>query len=210
MQEKPKYDLEHLQREAEEAQKEYEQFSQDFDFMDKQKAKKSLYMYISEAKANGVKSTQIAKEMGMTDSWLSTLLKDPELQQLIKNKTYTFQKRKLRDRIEQASMKGINVIHDTLDDETAPAKDKIAAAKFAIEQAQGKASQQINVTGNLSHNVIARMNELQQSGDLIDVTSKRVIEGDVNDESDENKDEIDAWVQRSIPEYSTARDREKE
>ena len=101
-------DTEHYKAEAEKSQREQQELINDYEALESPTASKPIYLYIAQAKAHNVSNKKIAEDLGMTQSWVSTLVNKPEIKDLTSKYMASYHRERFRSQMEEAAVKGLN------------------------------------------------------------------------------------------------------
>lgn len=110
--------------------------------------------------ASGLPNKTIAAEIGMTDAWISVILSQPQMKAKIRAKQDELFGKDTRARLLALSQKALQGVEEVLDDKSAKNSDKLAASTYILDQAVGKAKQDVSIQGNLLGDLISRLDNL--------------------------------------------------
>src|ERR1051326_1691148 len=122
--------------------------------------------------AMGHTNNQIAKEMKMNVPRISIILNTPVIKEAILKKREEYYGNDAKQIFKTLMHKAFQVLEDTLNSSTANEKTKLEAAKYALDQISGKATQSVQVTGNVLHEIISKLDQREREAnqDVIDAT----------------------------------------
>lgn len=139
--------------------------------------------------AIGRTNVEIAEEVGMAKESISRLIALPKFRDKIKAKQDQLFGKQLRKRIEIIASKAVDVVEEVLNNPQEAMKYRMDAAKYMLDQAVGKAQQQIEVKGNLLQEVLIHLEQQERS---IDTTSRNLV--------DKPKDAMDDFIDTQLGE----------
>jgi len=122
----------------------------------------------------GFKQTEIAEKLNYTQPHISRILtctKGKAEVERIFDKAFELS---VADRVKILSTPALDVFEDILTSEDPEIKPqlKLDAAKWIAEKISGKAKQEVEFQGSIAVSILDRVKELQQSGQIIDVTQQ--------------------------------------
>jgi transcriptional regulator with XRE-family HTH domain len=155
---------------------------------------------VAKLAATGMKQKDIAEKLGYTQGWLSRILTNDKMIAAVEEAQERMYEEPVRKRLQDMSTAALDAVEGILTSPEVALKDKESAARFVIEQLEGKAIQKVDHTGEIGLGALMdKLEHIEQSGQIIDVTPKELegAEGDNFDErssSEVEEDEVPAAV----------------
>jgi len=153
--------------------------------------KRYRYETLAYMAASGMNQKDIADQIGMTMGWVSVVLGNTEVKARVKQ----IQKEQWGGNIEQRFKKGLPKAMEVIEKVIAESGDdrlKLDASKWLLEKVTGKASQQVNVEGNLLGDLISQLDEMREVKG-----SEETLELE-----ETKRDDMDEWILNNVPTHS--------
>jgi len=125
---------------------------------------------------------------GMTQAWVSTIMGNT----YVKNRVKEIQKEQWGGNIENRFKQGLPKAMDVVENVISTSGDdrlRLDASKWLLEKVTGKASQQVNVEGNLLGDLIGQLDEMREAKEQ---GEEILIE-------DTERDDMDEWILNNVP-----------
>lgn len=149
---------------------------------------KYRYETVAYMAASGMDQKRIAEQMDMTQAWVSTIMGNT----YVKNRVKEIQKEQWGGNIETRFKQGLPKAMDVVENVISTSGDdrlRLDASKWLLEKVTGKASQQVNVEGNLLGDLISQLDEMRDAKGTED---EIVIE-------ETERDDMDEWILNNVP-----------
>ena len=134
----------------------------------------------------------IAKEIDMTNAWVCTILHTEHVRERVKVIQQELFGDKIEQRFKRSLPKAMDVMEESLGSDNE--KVKIDSAKWLLEKVTGKATQQVNVEGNLLGDLISQLDEAKEAREVDEVLQIEAKE--------DNYDPMDEWVLDNVPTHT--------
>lgn len=115
--------------------------------------------YIIMMSASGMTPKQICREVDMTELRIRSLVKIPKFARMIRQKRDELFGSDAKAHIKALVSKAVGVVEDTLDDKDEKGTVRLDAAKYVIDHTVGKATQTVEVGGNLLVDLVSRLDK---------------------------------------------------
>lgn len=154
--------------------------------------------------SKGIDLVTIATKLDYTETYVTALIAHPKVRTLIQSHIEKPFEDTLDDRMKSLGKHALDAIEEQLTD-SGPAHKKENLSRWLIEKLTGKASQQIDIKGEITVGVF--MDELARakaSGQIIDITStplKELPESSSQQDSSEiviEANPMDAWADENL------------
>lgn len=149
---------------------------------------KYRYETVAYMAATGMDQKRIAEQMDMTQAWVSTIMGNT----YVKNRVKEIQKEQWGGNIENRFKQGLPKAMDVVENVISTSGDdrlRLDASKWLLEKVTGKASQQVNVEGNLLGDLIGQLDEMREAKEQ---GEEILIE-------DTERDDMDEWILNNVP-----------
>jgi len=149
---------------------------------------KYRYETVAFMAASGMDQKRIAEQMDMTQAWVSTIMGNT----YVKNRVKEIQKEQWGGNIENRFKQGLPKAMDVVENVISTSGDdrlRLDASKWLLEKVTGKASQQVNVEGNLLGDLIGQLDEMREAKEQ---GEEILIE-------DTERDDMDEWILNNVP-----------
>lgn len=163
---------------------------------------KDRYLEIARLHALGHTNNEICTKLNYTPAWMSTVLKDPFIQDEIQKYRDRLFDGDVQTRLKEAAIDGAKLIHNIILDGKEKVTTRLDAAKWANEKSYGKARQEVNVESSTLNNFLEMLREMRRRGESIDVTpgeARTVLSGSGDSNQAQGHDaaqsnRFDAWL----------------
>lgn len=146
-----------------------------------------IHMLVVQLAASGMKTALIAQQAGISKAYLAVILARPYIKDRIREAQERMWGRAVRKRMENIAHKALDTIERILDDPEAKCSTRLSAAQYLLDQAVGKAQQNINVQASTLGDLIGRIDQMATR----DVAPLKGLEAP--------KDALDTFVDGIIP-----------
>lgn len=149
--------------------------------------------------AQGERGVDIAKKLGYSQSRLSVLLTRDDVKKKIRKYRNQFFERSIKERIKELSSDAIAEIERILNDPSAKDDTKLRAATWLLEKESGKATQTTQIESNTLLDLFEKIEKLQNSGQVIDLTPNEVRTIPAQSENSELGEPVDSENKETKP-----------
>lgn len=128
--------------------------------------------------ATGMKQGEAAKKVGYSQSRASIIANQDQAKEYIEKCQEKIFEMSVVERIKELGGPAVDIIENIMlsDDPSIKPQTKMDAAKWVAEQIKGKAKQEVEHTGNVTHEIWDKLEKLEQSGQVIDVSPEKRLE----------------------------------
>lgn len=134
-----------------------------------QKAVISRYQEVARYHALGLTNMNISKKLGYSSGSVSQILRHPFTQSEIRRMRDQVMDGDMIAMLRSAGKDSIRLIHNIILDDNAKMGHRLDAAKWAKEQALGKAHQSHTIENNTLNVYVETMREMRRTGEAIDI-----------------------------------------
>jgi hypothetical protein len=113
--------------------------------------------------AMGRTPIQIAEELGYSNAGVTNILRKPGVQERIAHQQSVIFQNDMKGWIKTLMTKSYGVIDEILTDHDEKSSVKLEAAKYVIDHVVGKATQNVEVSGNLLGDLITQLDEIKNT-----------------------------------------------
>lgn len=147
--------------------------------------RQELIVYLA---AQGFSGQRIASEIGLSYNRTMIILSNPSMRALIAMKQKEIYGNQPKERLRLMTAKALDTLENVLDNEQEKSALRTDVAKYVIDQGVGKATQPVEVSGNLLSELIVRLDN-EKSRDITDSAKKL----------DKPADPLEAFVEAHVP-----------
>jgi hypothetical protein len=137
--------------------------------------------------AAGLPTSYIAKQVRLKERTVDNVLMKPVIKKRIRNAQERFWGKGIRKRMESLAAKALDTIEALLDDPGAKCSTKLAASTYIVDQAVGKAQQNVAIAHTSLGEIMERIDKMS----IRDVASLNQLEAP--------KDALDTCIDEFIP-----------
>ena len=182
----------------------------------------SRYRYetVAHLAATGMQQNEIAKQIGMTPAWVSTVMSTTYVKQKTKEIQEKYWGGSIEKRFKQSVPKAFGVMEEVM---VTSEKDNVRldAAKWLLEKVTGKATQSVNVESNSLTDLLTALKnmdeqeaaERQVNEDVLEIEGRSLGPGDASKYGEEKQkkpvDPMDEWINANVPVHKGVGSREK-
>ena len=162
------------------------------------------YREVARLHVLGKTNNFICKYLGYTAPRVSIILRHPYTQYEIMRLRSQIFDRDTVETLKEASRDGAKYVHSVILDESEATKYRLDAAKWAKEQAYGKAHQSHTVENNTLNVYIDMMKDMKNRGEILDVsplsseTSKDGSSEDLTEKPESLNGKWDSWLDDNL------------
>lgn len=147
--------------------------------------------------AGGMKQGEACEKVGYTQGWASRILTSSKGKAEIQRFQEKMFEQSVAERVKELGTPALDIIEELLTSDDPSIKPQLKAdlAKWIAEKVSGKAKQEVEHTGNILHEFMDRVNHLEQTGKIIDVTQTKAKELDEGEEREvTERDKLDQFL----------------
>lgn len=181
---------------------------------------------VSHLAAIGLKNIDIARETGLSASYISTLINDPKVRNEIKylqNQMFGSDPRK---RFQSLFTESVETVEEVMRDKAEKGATRLMAAQIVQERVLGRPTQEVEIGGSLIRMLFEKLDQKDKDRKMMDVTPKierpmLLIEGESGDndrgmgtmfepesahpedfleieKKEEPVSEVDSWIEQNL------------
>jgi len=150
--------------------------------------------------ASGMTNKKIAQDLGMTEARISVILTNTLVGQRVKEIQARYWGGNIEKRFKQSIPAAMDVMDDAIKNQSGTFKsaDQLKASMWLLEKVTGKAKQEVDHTSGSLKDLLQKMDDMTDRGEVIDVSPQ--LEGKTEEETEAQREDqkFDNWIDQNL------------